>query len=31
MDYFFTYHVATYCIMFVDGVTELMFTVNDAR
>ena len=28
---FLTYHLATYCIIFVDDVTELMFTVNDAR
>ena len=29
--FFLTYHLATYCIIVVDDVTELMFTVNDAR
>ena len=24
--FFLTYHLATYCIIFVDDVTELMFT-----
>ena len=28
---FFTYHLAMYCIIFVNDVTELMLTVNDTR
>ena len=32
IDFFFlTYHLATYCIVFIDGVTESKFTVNDVR
>ena len=33
-DLFFShipFILATYCIIFVDDVTELMFTVNDTR